>query len=214
MINVGRFNIDNDVVVSDPCYDFESVGGVLGDVKHGEWIAGVNHSDDTSWGIRISELIVHHSQSPEPKEQDYWTLEDSYDIDVDSGQAGFYDVDYYRNNDSAQPSTFLDEKRQEEEGERWYSACCELTCDTDLGAGVMTGGVVSSSGYGDGSYNLFTMRDSDNQIVAMKIVFIDDSLEVCDDCGSELEFCECDFCECGEKVGDCDCEYDDEEEDK
>lgn len=53
----------------------------------------------------------------------------------------------------------------------WYEMCCDKTL-SDQGAGVIPGGVVSRSGYGDGGYDCFIQKDKSGQIVGVKIVFI------------------------------------------
>ncbi|WP_433957783.1 hypothetical protein [Cytobacillus horneckiae] len=81
------------------------------------------------------------------------------------------------NDEAAMPSTFLSSERQEEKGEKWYIRICDLTLETKESAGITKGGVVSSSGYGDGGYELFTIRDENDSVVAIKIVFIGDEEE-------------------------------------
>ena len=41
-----------------------------------------------------------------------------------------------------------------------------------MGAGVLEYGVVSSSGYGDGSYTAYVARNDNNQVIAVRIVFL------------------------------------------
>lgn len=58
----------------------------------------------------------------------------------------------------------------------FYDICCDMTL-SDMGAGVLNNGAVSSSGYGDGGYYCYAQYDENNKIVAAKIVFIDESDE-------------------------------------
>ncbi|MCY8549383.1 DUF4241 domain-containing protein [Bacillus haynesii] len=171
---LGTFEINSDsVIVSDPCYEM----GVwcqakIDNVKTGEWLSLVKQSDEGSWGIRNAELIIFHTDKMSQENLE-WSKEEA-NIGVDSGQAGIYDIDVYRNNDcigDIQNEFCFD---IEKDGEKFYALNCDLTLGTELHGGVINNGVVSSSGYGDGSYDLFTSKDDNGKIVAMKIVFIDE----------------------------------------
>lgn len=52
----------------------------------------------------------------------------------------------------------------------WYEVCSDKSL-SNIGAGVIRGGVVSSSGYGDGSYTAYAAYNQDNQVVGIKILF-------------------------------------------
>ncbi len=84
-------------------------------------------------------------------------------IGVDSGQAGIYDLKHYRDDSIVSKNS---------EGD-WFDANSKLTLKaTDYG-GVIKYGAVSSSGYGDGMYNVYVLRDGKTKIIGVKIVFID-----------------------------------------
>lgn len=52
----------------------------------------------------------------------------------------------------------------------WYEVCCDKTL-SNVGAGAIRNGVVSSSGDGDGSYDAYAAYDKDGRVVAVKIKF-------------------------------------------
>ena len=83
------------------------------------------------------------------------------DVGVDSGQVGFFDERLYPLNPVAIGSTL----------ESFYEPICELT-GSDEQFGVLAFGVVSSSGYGDGSYDCFTVRNAEGLLVEAVIIFI------------------------------------------
>lgn len=56
----------------------------------------------------------------------------------------------------------------------WYEMCCDKTLGNQS-AGTIPGGVVSSSGFGDGGYTAYCAKDDVGQIIAVKVVFIDES---------------------------------------
>jgi hypothetical protein len=82
---------------------------------------------------------------------------ESNDIGVDSGQAGFFDAEFYIGGDD----------------QKFYDQVCDLTLNGD-NAGVIAFGAVSSSGWGDGCYELQTIRH-DGEVVAARIVFMEDT---------------------------------------
>lgn len=173
---LGTFEVvSGQVMVSDPCYELNTwCQTKLDNVAIGTWTSFITKYDDGEWGIRVSNLVAYLGDT-EPTEEE-WKLVEGAHIGVDSGQAGIFDATVYRNNDSAPDTSFLSHSRQEEEGEKWYSHMCDLTLGTGDQAGVTTGGVVSSSGYGDGGYSLYSII-KDDKIVALKIVFIGDEDE-------------------------------------
>jgi hypothetical protein len=171
---IGEFtNESGTLVVSDPCYELGTwCAGQLENVATGNWKAYVIRTDEDSCGVRNAELHIYHESVQNLKAELFNVWErSSIHVGVDSGQAGFFDLPKYRNDNVASSSKFLSAERQEDEGEKWYSACCDQTLDTKLSCGIIDGGVVSSSGYGDGGYGLYT-AEGDGRTVAAKIIFI------------------------------------------
>jgi len=96
-------------------------------------------------------------------------------VGVDSGQAGIFDLPYYRKDKvfENQESNFLKEYRihNNEEGEVWYGHMCDRTLG-DEGWGVYDRGVVSCSGFGDGSYELSVAKHK-GKVVGIAINYLD-----------------------------------------
>ena len=164
-VKIGTFEVKSGAVIcSDPCYKRDTwCQGVLKNVKKGKWLASIVRSNEGEWGSRVAELIAVHSvHAPIPESND-WNVE-KFDVGVDSGQAGIFDDKSYRGG-------------EDEYGYGgWYDKCCDLTLKTEgghqiLSAGVLEGGVVSSSGYGDGCYDCFTIKNN-GKIVGIRIVFM------------------------------------------
>lgn len=176
--------------ISDPCYEKGTwCAGSLENVKKGEWNCFLRKSDEGDWGIRNAEIMSVHSdinpdfisyedeikkvRTEKLKSIDgsdgkyiFWELTNIH-VGVDSGQAGIFDENIY-------PNT------KEEQGEygdstSFYGKCCDNTLN-DIGCGVIEGGFVSRSGYGDGGYNCFVAK-KDDEIVAINIIFIGDDEE-------------------------------------
>lgn len=151
---IGTFELSNKtVIITDPCYDTDTwCQGEFDNVKTGNWNAYVKVSEDDY----IAELIVYHTEVSDISELDNkWFLQ-AYTIGVDSGQAGFFQKDKYHAED-----------------DEWYAKCCNITRSKER-AGVLESGAIARSGYGDGLYYMYTVKNDDDpcKIIAMKIVFI------------------------------------------
>jgi hypothetical protein len=165
--------LSDEVMVSDPCYVVPTwCQHKLTNVLPGEYLTNVIKSDEGSWGIRIGALVVIH--------KDY--IEDplnfrevkSADIGVDSGQAGIFSMETYRKDE-----IFMNEVSEfnksyqgwkDDGGEQWYGHMCDRTLG-DEGWGVYDRGVVSRSGYGDGSYELSVAKHK-GKIVGIAINYL------------------------------------------
>lgn len=165
--------LSNEVMVSDPCYEVPTwCQHKLTNVLPGEYFTNVIKSDEGNWGTRIGALVAIH--------RDY--IEDplsfrevkSADIGVDSGQAGIFSMETYRKDE-----IFMNEVSEfnksyqgwkDDGGEQWYGHMCDRTLG-DEGWGVYDRGVVSSSGYGDGSYELSVAKHK-GKIVGIAINYL------------------------------------------
>lgn len=177
---VGSFEVKSGkVYVSDPCYTPGTwCHGVLENVKNGKWTALVEQKDEGSeWGVRNVGLIAHHEMYDISKMKQEVVELCSFVVGVDSGQAGIFDFDTYRNDEVAKPyvkmTRYEGNEDKLEQGEIWYDMCCSRTM-YPKGSGIVPGGVVAQSGYGDGTYTAWCARNGDKEIVAMGIVFITD----------------------------------------
>ncbi len=171
--DAGFSNLKNTVIVTDPCYPEDSwCSKVLKDVQEGRFKCLLCISDEEDWGRRVSNLIAIH--------EDYLDCIDfkngfQFDsklicqipyynvIGVDSGQAGIFNYDYYKTH---QPDN--DWNLDINGNKSWYRRICDITGSESLGGVVDNAGIVSCSGYGDGSYTCSAFYD----VKAEKIVGI------------------------------------------
>lgn len=184
-----KIKLGSEVVVSDPCYQIPTwcqaqVDGVL----PGTYSTSTKRTSTDGWGNRISYLVCIHDdycgQAGDLKWKRY-----NAEIGVDSGQAGIFSKDSYRN-DSIVDSIGLGDGdvsffgqlpwsemgHNKETGEQWYQAMCSRTLGTNQW-GTYDEGVVTSSGLGDGSYDLYVAKVN-KKIVGFIIDFgIDDGEE-------------------------------------
>jgi hypothetical protein len=152
--------------VTDPCYDMETwCAGTLENVKNGIWQAHVGfHDDDHGWGTRVAYLHIIHdnaeSHFDHKAEFDSTWVNSDIMVGVDSGQAGFFDLALFDQVCGSEPVK-----------EKFYDEICALTLG-DAQWGVHPTGVVSSSGYGDGSYVCLVRRDEEGRAIEAIIVYI------------------------------------------
>ena len=181
---LGEFEVESGIlVVSDPCYNLGSNWNFeLENVKCGIWEAFAQYSDEDDFGIRIAALGV--KQIDQEMDISEMELEDNYYIDddifdwindrigVDSVQVSIVDKKYYRNDEELQDYTcdftFGDSK--------WYNLCCNKSLSEES-AGMIPGGVVSESGFGDGCYEAALHVNGFGKIDMVTVYFIGDEEE-------------------------------------
>lgn len=177
-----QIKLNSEVVVSDPCYTIPTwCQAVVDKVKPGMYDTHLKKHDAGDWGVRCSTLLVIHEdhKNDKLKWEDYPAT-----IGVDSGQCGIFSKESYRNDSITEkiglgdgdisffdvsPWKEMTESREEEDGEKWYESMCSRTLGEQRW-GVYDEGVVSSSGFGDGSYALFVAKKR-GKIVAMCVDF-------------------------------------------
>ena len=168
--------------VTDPCYQKDTWCAEVVDVLPGLWIAQCVVGP-TSWNNRVKLLQVSHESLGEAPILDTRSMEKlGLNAGVDSGQCGFFD-------DAKYPEVANEFEYQ---GQTFYARCCNRTLNKSLpGGGVVLDstppagaagtshaiGVVTSSGFGDGGYNVYGQRNAQGDIVALTLLFIGDEEE-------------------------------------
>ena len=169
-------SLGSEVRVSDPCYsDDVWCKTQLSNVLPGKYEVLVENKDEGAWGVRTSHIVVTHDDYKNSN----IVYEEYGSIGVDSGQAGIFCESSYRNDDiseSIQTPESDFEFNATEPGDSWYNKMCRMTLSED-GWGAYDTGVVTSSGYGDGTYPLTVAKNNDGKIVSIAITFIGDDEE-------------------------------------
>lgn len=175
---LGIINLSKDVMVTDPCYEVGTWCQIrLDNVKPGKYEAFVVKSDEGDWGIRCSSLIVKHIDMKFDECTEILTHDG--EVGVDSGQAGIFDMSIYPE---------VPHKRGHEN--KFYEECCDLTLSKiRCGALLNRKGIVSSTGYGDGSYPLCYSINNEGQIDYMHIIYIGPDVDY-DDENYDLSYSE------------------------
>jgi hypothetical protein len=174
--------LGEEVIISDPCYEVPTwCQEIIKNVRPGVYDTQVDYRESDGWGERVHSLTVLHEIIKSPIWEHHCN-----NIGVDSGQAGVFCMTSYRNDQMSQDLPWLTEKGDpfgdhpfrpvKEDGEQWYVKMCDRTLSTEEGWGTYDTGVVSSSGYGDGQYELL-ISQMDGMVHGFKIIFIDDSYQ-------------------------------------
>ena len=182
------------MVLSDPCYELGTwCQGVAENVKNGTWVGVLEQSDEGAWGVRNSILISMNVEAMKKNPLLERELMSSGDLinwgGVDSGQFGHFDFANYRKDENAidVPKVWEDEW-ESQEGDKFYRACCYQTLETEDSFGVVPFGVLSSSGYGDGSYPTYGIKDENGEWVGFMTIFIGDDEDEDNEWEDEEEF--------------------------
>ena len=145
-VKQGSINLDSTVVIADPCYTLDTwCIGRLQNILPGNYNCFVQITES----LRVANMKIVH-EDYDPDEYDPKDIEDCICIGVDSATCGIYDEDYFiKNRNNAD----------------WF----ELT---DKHGIICNKAFISASGYGDGSYGCYLSRNTDGQIVGIRVEFI------------------------------------------
>ena len=163
------------MVISDPCYELNSiVNATIDNVKNGKWGTIVIHSDDNRI---IESLVVFNIESSVEDEsllnriQTLIEEENSLPnfFGVDSGQFGFFDFKGYGNYKRCKNLKRYSKIIIESENP-FYSICCDIV-SSEEGWGILPFGVVCSSGRGDGLYEVYGLKNSDEEYILFFVDF-------------------------------------------
>jgi hypothetical protein len=162
-----RFQLGSLVHLTDPCYDapenkgemnFDGSGLYNVPCAEGYWIAARLPTDKFGEVARENRVVGFTLVSEDYDHQALRTK--SYRVGVDSGQFGIFDASIYENDSD-----------YDVEGS-FYRTVCDITNQENCGT-VFNSGFVSSSGYGDGGYDLIC-GFLDGKLAYASITFIED----------------------------------------
>lgn len=178
-IFLGQYTQESDkMIISDPYYkskydkkDFYHLNHIIENVKQGSWNTWILRNTGTP--AQIVAVYCPHNLTEYPLAADYQfdhaTWENIGEICVDTGQAGIYDLKYYRDDCNVDGLNLFHDPQND--GDKWFSANCHVTVN-GLCGNIINNGCVANSGWGDGSYAAAILRNN-NKVVGAKIVFID-----------------------------------------
>jgi hypothetical protein len=170
-----KFNLSSKVVVSDPCYEIPTwCQAVIENVLPGVYIGDADIQNEGEWGDRVAQIkAIHEDYNGSKMDSIKWSKHPNV-IGVDSGQAGIFDFDHYRNDahsNSYDLPLYFGNDWSRKNGDDWYQRMCNLTIEYP-GWGTFSNGMNSTSGYGDGSYNLVIGTEPNGYVVGFMVIFI------------------------------------------
>jgi hypothetical protein len=146
---LGTFMVESGkLIVTDPYYKVDEEAElqiVLLNVKNGNWTASISFTPDEI----VKNLFVFYGKK---KPSGKWHVCDKQ-IGVDSAQAGIFDFKTFGRNEAIQ----FDE-----------------VVTSDVQGGVVSDGAVSTSGYGDGMYEVKVKYNISKKVVGVMIDFVDE----------------------------------------
>ena len=170
-ITLGTFQVTSGkLIISDPCYGYdeennEDLQVLLKSAKRGDWSATVSYDEEEV----VHQLVVFWGNT-EPEGE--WIPIDQM-IAVDSAQAGIFDFTFFDDDEK-----ILDEVENvydiemDDDVSKYYIACCDAVASEQQG-GIVPGGAVAMSGYGDGLYQVYIKQDASGEVVSVLIDFLE-----------------------------------------
>ena len=163
---VGNFTVeDGKLIVTDPAYqpDEEDLQIILSNVKNGKWTAFISYTPEE---VVESLFIFYGKKKPSGK----WHVCEKL-IGVDSAQAGIFDYKIFGRDDAIQYEVKnVHDIEIDADGLKYYVACADMVA-SDAQGGVVPGGAVSMSGYGDGMYEVKVKYNISREVVGVMIDF-------------------------------------------
>ena len=143
------------------------------EVWYGQRIQDLKAEDPVEGYIgRVAYIAIRHESTIActPPYLKNFTVSEIH-VGVDSGQAGFFDLEPF----AAQSATAIENGNynQDTEHGKFYRSICEQAGEGEEHVPfIVPFGAASSSGYGDGGYNLYVLRDKDGLVIEAIIIFI------------------------------------------
>lgn len=153
-----------EVMVSDPCYDSDSFYNRLYEVLSGNYNCLISKKKLGNWGVRVLSMAILHTDF----EFDFLNKGGYLNgqVAVDSGTMSICDCAYYDKH-------HINDKDENELDEEWYNInVCSWACRKNYHIANKLG-FISSSGIGDGMYDVYTYSHN-GDIVGIEVVFISD----------------------------------------
>ena len=170
-IPLGTFQVSSGkLIISDPCYgydeeDSEDLQVLLNSAKRGDWSATVSYDEDEV----VHQLAVFWGNM-EP-EGEWIPIEQL--ITVDSAQAGIFEFTFFGDDEKIIGEVVnVYDIEMDDDVSKYYVACCDAVASEQQG-GIVPGGAVAMSGFGDGLYPVYIKQDASGDIVSVMIDFLE-----------------------------------------
>ncbi|MFS0781227.1 SMI1/KNR4 family protein [Bacillus sp. 1P06AnD] len=166
-VKVGTFLVESEkLIITDPGYrvdEEQEMQIIIENVKKGTWNSSISYSDEEV----VDYLLAFHGDK---KPRGKWHLCDKW-IGIDSAKAGIFDLETFGRDEMVPYEVEnTDDLDMDEEGMKYFVACCDKVSSNAQG-GVVPGGAVSMSGYGDGVYQVNVKYNISKEVVGVMIDF-------------------------------------------
>ena len=153
--HVGEKEFPRCIDITDPCYNKDvwcRMNNV--EIKPGTYRCVAWMSDEGDWGMRCMTAGIYHASVDKPVNSIINRQNEELigEIGVDTGLAGFFA-----------------DKPDYDDGE-WADFCNNVR---NGNAWILDEGFCTSSGYGDGGYDVYAARNDEGEIIALEIRFYD-----------------------------------------
>lgn len=154
---IGSIELHGTCFITDPCYSTDAwCQEYLNKIAIGTYNCFYSVGEIKGWGPRVSAIKILLN-GLENSESSLKRRVLSYNIGVDSGQAGIFEGHYYEVN---QPQ------------KEWYEKVCRITLDKPCVGIIDNKGIVAESGIGDGLYTLYGYFNKERDLVGLLLVFL------------------------------------------
>ena len=146
------------VTVTDPCYDRDIRSQTDVKLPEGEYECYYDESDEGCWGVRISRIAIVKKGCGFKLDSEVYSTHNVGTAPVDAGLCGFFI------------------NKPDYDDEAWAKFCDDLEeIDKDGCKNVYhtAEGFFTSSGYGDGEYEVLTLEDH-HGVFGLMVIFIED----------------------------------------
>ena len=164
IIDVGQIEVNGDIIACDPCrHEINAwyntvIKNMLSGIYNVRAIL-FDNSETGGWGKRVSEIIIQHKDYDTEEFVPEFRITDKKEcVGVDSGTACFANLAQFKKVAERDSFDALDEL---------YAAT-----ENDKQAGIYDNIAICSSGYGDGTYDVYVNYNTEEKIVSASIVFI------------------------------------------
>lgn len=166
---VGTFTVEcGKLIVTDPCYQVdeeEDLQIIFSNVKNGKWSASISYTPEEE----VESLFVYYG---EKKSSGKWHACEKQ-IGVDSAQAGIFDLKTFGRDDAIHFEVKNVYDIEIEVGLKYFVACSDMVA-SDAQGGIVPGGAISMSGYGDGIYEVKVKYNISKEVIGVMIDFGDE----------------------------------------
>ena len=156
------------VAITDPCYDPADLpedgpgkNEIAANVAavNGEWKCTAYYTDNGKTVEHVTYVSVERAGKS-------FETTNMFRVCVDAGMVGVFDLDQFKKNWNAEYN----------EVGSFYRTVCDGTMDGDQVA-LLEFGAATSSGYGDGSYDVVVYLDAEKNATAIEVTFVVDDYD-------------------------------------